>query len=384
MATRGGVAGRARLAALVGVALACTAGRGGAAEPDWLALADGMVQKVDQLPDHDEDGYGELAWGTSYGMMALNVLYEATRDAKYLDTQARTLEQLMAKRDSELAARGDGAYVDFQRGRVVNAWGTGHYTDGKHTCWLVHAGMLLYPAAEFVRLVRRGGEAAAPYAARAEALLPAIEDAIAEFDADWREGPAEGMGYYVLPDGKLLPNNQMNAAGCALFVLADLTGNPGYAHKAAAMAAFFRSKLTHVDDGDYYLWAYSQGTPEGPPGTGEDVSHAAINARFAYIAWQHGASFTDEDMARLARTVSMGLYLGDGRFAGALGERTEGNPTYTAQIVRWGFLARFEPETEGMIAAYLEANPTVLEAGGSTTALGCAYLARARLLYAAR
>ncbi|MBM3476823.1 MAG: hypothetical protein FJX75_26420, partial [Armatimonadetes bacterium] len=52
----------------------------------FCALAEQNLAGLDRLPDDDADGYGELAWGTSYGMMALNVLYEATGDTKYLDT----------------------------------------------------------------------------------------------------------------------------------------------------------------------------------------------------------------------------------------------------------------------------------------------------------
>jgi hypothetical protein len=346
--------------------------------PDLRALADQNLAGFGRLPDDDADGYGELAWGTSYGMMALNVLYEATGDTQYLDRQAALIEQVLARRDSDLAAKhGPEGYVDYQRGRVLQAWGTGHYSKGKHTCWAVHTGMLAYPMAEFVRIVRRGGASLLQYREKAESFLPKIEAAIREFDDGWRDGPEEGMGFYVFPSGGILPNNQMNAPGRALFILADLTGRREYEDKSRKLAAFFKSKLTHVPDKDCYYWAYSQGKPDGPPGTGEDVSHAAINAHFAYIAWEHRASFGDTDMQRLARTVTRGVYLGDGQLAATLGG-TKPNDGLTAQIGRWGYLARFDPEVERVICEYVAAHPKAGALGGTTGALGFAYLLRAQ------
>lgn len=346
-------------------------------EYDFQALADDILESVGELSDQDKDGYGGLAWGTSYGMMALNVMYEATGDTGYLDRQVTLIEQILSKRDSDLAAQyGEEAYLDYQRNRVLQAWGTGHYSGGKHTCWIVHAGMLLYPMADFVRIVRAGGEKTAAYLGQAGSFVPRLEAAIKEFDADWRDGPEEGMGYYIFPNGSIAPNNQMNAPGRALFILYDLTGKDEYRDKAWKLAAFFKSKLTHVEDGEYYLWAYSQGTPEGPPGTGEDISHASINAHFMYVAWEHGASFDDTDMERLTRTFTEVINLGDGQLAYALGKRQPNNK-YTPQCARWAFLARFDPAVELIIREYMAAHPEEGSLGGNTGALGFAYLLRA-------
>ena len=345
-------------------------------------MADRNLAGLDKLPEDDSDGYGELAWGTSYGMMALNVLYEATGDTKYLDRQARVIDEVLARRDCDLAAKyGPERYIDTQRRRVLDAWGTGHYSNGKHTCWAVHTGMLAYPMADFVRIVRRGGAALLPYREKAESFLPKIEAAIREFDEEWREGPEQGMGYYVFPGGAILPNNQMNAPGRALFILSDLTGRREYRTKAEKLATFFKSKLTHVPEKDCYFWAYSQGKPDGPPGQGEDVSHAAINAHFAYLAWEHKAAFDDVDMQRLAHTVTKGVYLSQGQLSATLGG-SKPNNSLTAQIGRWGFLARFDPEVERVICDYVAAHPTDGALQGTTGALGFAYLLRARVLRA--
>lgn len=350
--------------------------------PPWdlRALADANLKGFDKLPDMDKDGYGNLAWGVSYGMMALNVLYEATGDIAYLQRQADLIGQILDKTDTKLAEKyGAETYQDYQRKRVLNAWGTGGYTAGEHTVWAVHAGMVLYPMAEFVRLVRAGRPQTAALGARAEAYLPRIEAIIKEFDSEWRDGPTAGMGYYLFPNGENLPNNQMNAPGRALFVLYDLTKRPEYRDKAWKLAAFFKSKLTHVTAGDYYLWSYWNKPPESPPGTGEDTSHAAINAHFLYLAWQHKAGVDDQDIARLSRTFTVALNLGPGLIAAGLGNRTH-NPTYAAQAGRWGHLARFDPQVERMLYEYEQAHPKAFS--WTTGALGYAYLLRARKLRA--
>lgn len=353
-----------------------------AAPPPWdlRALADQNLAGFDKLPDYDQGGYGDLAWGVSYGMLALDVLYDATGDVAYLRRLAPLCEDVMARRDVDLAAQyGPARYTDFTRGRVLQAWGCSTYSQSKHLCWLVHAGMLLYPMAEYVRLVYAGREQTAPLRYRAKRLLPQIVTTVHEFDADWRDGPVAGQGYYVLHDGVVAPHNMMNAMAGVLFVLHELTGKAVYLDRATKMAAFMKAKLTHVTSGDYYVWAYRTSPPEGPPATGEDISHASLNALLMYQAWQHHVVFDDTDMARLTRTVTVGLNLGAGQLAGVLGTRKP-NDAFTPQAGRWGFLARFDPQVEQILFDYAQAHPDKGRFSSTTGALGYAYLLRARKL----
>ncbi len=342
------------------------------------------------MPKADDTGYGSpLAWGTSYAMMTLNLLYEATGDTQCLDKQLDFIGQIFTKRDCDLAAKYNDPdkYKDYQRSRVMKNWGTGAYSKGEYTCWAVHTGMILYPMAEFVRIVRAGGDATATYAQQVEQYVPLMEQAIKEYDSEWRDGPEAGQGYYLFPEstsslsGKLLPLNQMNAPGRALFALHDITGKDEYKDKAEKLAAFTKSKLTHIEDGDYYVWAYWANPATAPPSSGEDVSHAAINAHFMYLAWEHGATFDNTDMARLTRTFTTGLYLGDGQFSSTVGGR-KSNDKYTPQLTRWTFLARFDPAVEDYMLAYIGAHPQGQPGalGTVNAAMAYAYLLRARNL----
>jgi len=342
-----------------------------------------------KMADSDDTGYGNfLAWGMSYRMMTLNLLYEASGETQYLDKQLELIQQIFTKRDTDLAAKYNDQekYKDAQRGRIMKCWGTGVYSKGEYTCWAVHTGMVVYPMAEFVRIVRAGGEATASYAQQVAPYVPMMEEAVKEYDAEWREGPEEGMGYYLFPEsttslsGQILPLNQMNAPGRALFALYDVTGKDEYREKAGKLAAYTNSKLTHVEDGDYYAWAYWAKVPDAP-GSGEDVSHAAINAHFMYLAWEHGASFDDTDMQRLTRTFTVGLYLGDGQFSGQVGRR-QANDKYTGQLPRWCALARFDPLVEQYMLQYAGAHPEGQPGALSPTtgAMAYGYLTRARAL----
>jgi len=352
----------------------------------WRELADRNLQgplgvcrdiREGTIEGCDDDGYGGAAWGLAYAMAALNVLYEATGEVAYLEYLGRIIENLFAKRDDKLAQQyGEAGYVDYARGRVLKAWGTGHYTGGRHTCHLVHAGMLLYPMADFVRIVRAGGPKTSHLRAQADRIMSQIEETIHEFDDEWRNGPQPNMGYYVDVRGKVLPNNWQSAMGRVFVIMAEVTGDAGYRDKATRIAHYIKSKLTRVVEGDYYVWAYSQPGPEGPAGSGEDISHAAITAHFIYVAWEHGIVFTMLDMHRLSRTFTRAIYLGNGQVAAWLGTSRQ-NDSLGAQCIRWAFLARFDPQVPQMIRAYMAAHPTSGALGGPTAALGFAYLARA-------
>lgn len=379
--------------ALAAVSLLSSCAAQQAAAPTLEELGEMHVENLlaaVAMPEADDRGYGSpLAWGMSYRMMTLNLLYEATGNTQCLDKQLDFIGQIFTKRDCDLAARYNDPekYKDYQRSRVMKNWGTGAYSKGEYTCWAVHSGMVLYPMAEFVRIVRAGGEATATYAQQVEQYVPLMEEAIKEYDSEWRDGPEAGQGYYLFPEstsslsGQILPLNQMNAPGRALFALHDITGKDEYREKAEKLAAFTKSKLTHIEDGDYYVWAYWAKPPDAPPSRGEDVSHAAINAHFMYLAWEHGASFDDTDMARLTRTFTTGLYLGDGQFSYSVGGR-KSNDKYTPQLPRWTFLARFDPAVEDYMLAYIGAHPQGQPGalGTTTGAMAYAYLLRARHL----
>jgi hypothetical protein len=236
--------------------------------------------------------------------------------------------------------------------------------------------MLLYPIADLCRLIRSGGKATAKHRARASEMERQVREVVREFDAEWREGPGKGMAHYVGTDGKVLPNNYQSAMGRVFLALGDRASRS----RAAKLLACIRSKLTLDRDRDCWLWAYSQKGPDGPPGVGEDISHAAITGHFLYLCWERKSGFSQPDVERLTRTFTRAIHLGDGRMAGRLGSAEEGASEYTAQCGRWAHLARFDQAVEEAIRMYVEAHPATGSLSGPTGALGFAHLARAEKL----
>lgn len=191
----------------------------------------------------------------------------------------------------------------------------------------LHTGLITYPVAGFVRLVREQPQLAADsrYARKATEYLAAVEAALAVHDAQWSENE-RGEGCYVWErgapnryDGVEMPLNQFLAPGRTHLQLAAITGDRGHAERATKLARSFVNQLRTRDDGPY-VWSYwptwariYQGWDKGagtsdywPCFTGsrqpEDVSHGHIDIDFACLAYRDGIVFDDRDMTRLAQT----------------------------------------------------------------------------------
>lgn len=249
----------------------------------------------------------------------------------------------------------------------------------QHVIFAVHTGMITYPIASFVRLVRKTPKLRdnPHYAAKAATYLEAIEDAVAVHDREWRENDA-GEGYYQwvkgmpLPyDGNAQPVNQSTALGRTLVELARATADEGYVDRATKMARMFRNQLMQHGDRTaiWHYWptfaaiweGYDQtGSPETDvsvytpryrSGSGgaqqiEDCSHGAISVDFAWLAYENGLVFRYPDLARLARTFTQNLATFDDGVATVF-TRIDGTSLAPAgqylQAPRWMAAARWDP-----------------------------------------
>ncbi|MFI6388915.1 hypothetical protein [Nonomuraea sp. NPDC050540] len=196
----------------------------------------------------------------------------------------------------------------------------------------VHTGMITYPMAAFVRLVRQSPrlQRIPKYRDKAREYLQAVREAAAIHDREWHDG-----GYFIWPkhmpvpyDGTEQPHNQSLGLGQTYAELAAATGEPRYRERTRAMARTFGRDL-RANDKDAYVWPYwpasgvmyrgytraddvSEWTPSyGRPPVGaqqmEDLSHAGIDVEFAAAAHRAGLGFRGHDMARLARTYTRNL-----------------------------------------------------------------------------
>jgi hypothetical protein len=307
------------------------------ASQDWLAHIKPEMK-----------GPGNMAWGDSYTLMSYVAMYEGTGDTVHLDRLVKHFDLALSVRDAKTGKR------DEYRNKVMPSWGTGGYSQGKWTAWLVHTGMLTYPAASFVRHVSENAKLQPKYKAKADEYLAVLEEIVAAYDDEWKDGPAEGEGYYESKPivGKPLPLNQQNALGRTLVQLAAVTKKPQYRDKATKLARYFKNRLRLMDNGAY-AWEY-WGAKEGK---GEDISHAAINADFAALCYRNNIVFTRDDMTKLAATFTKNIIKPDGTFAATVaGSGTVGE--LRGQLGRWLNLCEFDRRIYDAVLKDLRENPS--------------------------
>ena len=154
-----------------------------------------------------------LAWNLAYDMIAAIEAYEGTRRIEFLDLFESAFNRSLALRDSVFGI------LDEVRGKIMNASGTNRYSKKKEwVAWDADAGMILFPAARYCRLVKESG-LNGHYSERAEAYLKIIKEVTAEFDADWRDGDG-GTGLHFDPYyGDVAPLNHMTIL-CAVLIIA--------------------------------------------------------------------------------------------------------------------------------------------------------------------
>lgn len=334
------------------------------------AIFDQMEAQMDPAPVTFGKATGEpggMAWGESYLLTAYVVMYEATGETRYLDKFVARWRKVLALRDDRQGKR------DVLRNKVMAAWGSTRYSGGKWTCWNVHAGMLAAPAARFVRLVKERPALQKAYSTASKEFLAALEETVAAFQPDWRDGPNDDEGYYVEPalGSRPVPLNQQNALGRALVDLWKATGKTTYRDQATKLAHFFKRRLRNGRD-NAYDWAYHPGLNPPYGGGSEDISHASINVDFAVRCYENGIVFTKSDIERFANTLLKVVHKGDDHFSLTVGG--QGGDAYAAQIGRWGMLASVNPQVATVIRNYFYRRDPPL--GGTTTLLGLAYLAR--------
>lgn len=289
---------------------------------------------------------GIYAWGEAHLQWAHVVQYEATGDSRYLARLMPRIHRLLALRDDRRGAR------DVIRNAVLPAWGSARFTEGRYTCCLVHAGMLLYPAARFVRLAAERPALRAAFAADVDGLTRAIGETLAVADRYWHDGPGPDEGYVVddaIDPERPLPTNQQNALGRVWLELAVATGHSHGLQRAGRLARYFKNRL--VPRNGAYDWAYWP--PKAPPydrSGSEDIFHAAINVDFAGLCARQNLVFSPADMQRFAATFRGLVGRADGRVADNVDGSGEGD-LFARSIGWWGNLAACEPAVAPAIRA---------------------------------
>lgn len=312
-----------------------------------------------------------LAWGESYVMASLAAMYRATNHPMYLDRLAEHIDAVLLQRDD---ARGVADY----RGVSGACWRNTSYQPEPY-CYAVHTGMIITPMLEFVIAVESSPWGEQPswdgetLADKADRYLAAAQESIAFHDHEWNDA-----GYYVFGDlaslpapGEDQPLNQSNALGRAHVLLYAINGNETALAKATALATRFRAQITTGGDGAF-LWNYWGGAYSG---TGEDISHAAINVDFALLAAGQDIVFDDADVEAFATTFAQRVYVDDATFADHVGGGATNDASYRAQIGRWVGLAPVRPTVYTAVRDAYDRDYPPAGIGSGAVLLGWALLA---------
>ena len=327
---------------------------------------------------------GVYAWGEAHLLYAYMVQYEATGERRYLETLAKRIRVMLDLRDSLHGKR------DEVRGCIMPSWGSVYFSQntpyaGKRTCWLVHAGMILYPMARFAREVRGSAELKERFGELALEIIVVADEILQAYEPYWREQESftgDGFeGWYcepILGIDRPMPMNQMNAWGRGMLEVDLAIREPLWQEHVESLARFFRNRIVFSVDGSC-VWSYWPGGDfkvsgcDGRGIKGEDFSHAAINGDFALACCRAGVVFSESDIVAMARTVTEKIHLGGGNFADFIdGSGVSG--AYCNSVAWWGELAEFDEEIARLIELrYRHCQPSV---GGAAGMLAAAMVAK--------
>ncbi len=277
--------------------------------PHWELLhaylaskAERRIRQVDTDPGRPFDD-----WGWAYLAEAAIVAHECTGDGRFLDIIDTTFPSVLRARDSE---RG---HIDQVRGRALGSWGVTRAVSGCWTNVVTTPGRIGLPVCLFVERRRAAGSGSRADVERWDGYIRAVEEALAEFEEDYRE-TANGEGYYQRPiKCDVEPLNHGLSAGRTFLQLYRVTGNPKHRQRATALGRFFRNSL--VDEpGGLWGWAY-QPTVENRLGEFPTRTWKGdIDVSFAVMAYENGVVFGKEDIDRFIRVFLETVCLGDNRF----------------------------------------------------------------------
>jgi hypothetical protein len=324
-------------------------------------LAESAFQMRIEKPDSSlADNPGLYAWSEAHLQRAYLEYYQVARESRWLIKLLDRFDRLLTLRDDRFGR------VDTLRRRVMPAWGSGRFSGGQYTCWLVHAGMILYPATRAARLIMQDESLRSTLINRADAIVAAVHETLSAYDTHWHDGPGADEGYYDEPASSYghLPLNQQNIFGRLLLELGAL-GDVRACDRAGRLANFMKRRLVvrSTSAGDAYVWQYCP--PLAPPfdpalGKGEDVSHAGMNVDFAVLCRRENVVFDDEDLRRMARTFLHIMRRPDGAIADRVDGSGDPQPGRAEAVAMWAQLGQVDRDVARVVRDYYFAqNPPI-------------------------
>jgi hypothetical protein len=144
------------------------------------------------------------AWGIHYCTEIVTVVFERTRDARFLDLLVPVFDLLTTGRDHQFG------YMDELRGRTTKAWSSKPPRRPERACEPTVAGLILNSLAMFADVILRAVGTTQKHRYKAEAYLQLIPEVVTEFDEDIRVHRDGHSLYYVARvEGGIEPHNHV-------------------------------------------------------------------------------------------------------------------------------------------------------------------------------
>ena len=214
----------------------------------------------------------------------------------------------------------------------------------------VHEGMIIYPVAQFIEIVRKDPKLDARFGQAATKYLKVIEERILNKQERYWLETSSGEGAYRMTDStserypnRILPHNQYLALGRAYLVLKDVSDNPLYLERATQMARYFKRFLRQ--DENAYVWNYWD-WPEGGEmknSRAEDTSHGRIDIEFVVEARRRNVVFSDGDLVRFANTFTKRMWNGS-LDSPRIGDRVNRKKGDARTFAGWIELSQWDPQ----------------------------------------
>ena len=249
-----------------------------------------IVSRLDPAGESKSADSATLAWDESGILLAYVSYAESTGDRTFLVRAMEHIDRVLANRDDRHKRR------DMIRNRILPAWSTSRYTGGKRYTWIMHVGLITYPIARWVYLVKSDPVLFKQYGRKALVYEKELAKTLDAFDDDWRKGERNGEGYYwCRAVGVPQPMAYLAAIGRTLLTMYLNTGEKKYLNLTRAAAIYFKNRLR--DPLVAYVWSHDPGKRPA-----EDIVHGGICVDFAVECHRAGIVFSAKDMEKFALT----------------------------------------------------------------------------------
>lgn len=313
----------------------------------WTELTTQLALQRADTPLNPNTQY--LCWNEGHFQHALLNLWQLTHDRQWLEIAIERMEQVWE-------------FTGERIGLPDNVWGFpqptwyDHHDEAGAAITLI-TGVILYPMSRLLREVW-SDERLVDLRPRLEPWFNRCRRAIAVHDCEWVE-LLGGSGAYlepyqkgpcrVYPKGgsRIAPLNRMFFLAMPMLILGRLLNDEAYIDRVRRMAHFFRESLEECEN-DAVVWEYETAYY---PTTGEDISHASCQVRFAEWCCREGIEFTEQDLLAIAVTLKENIFIhGDVPCSEVRGL----TPGLDMALGAWSSLCRFVPDVLPRIIAVID------------------------------